>query len=257
MTIFQSVILGIVEGITEFLPVSSTGHLIIVSDYLKIATTDFTTTFSIAIQLGAILSVLFLYRDRLLRDRDVWLKIIYAFIPTAILGFIFYDYIKIILGDGLSITAWMLLVGGVVIILFEKFISPRFDFLNSVSNLPIRKSVIIGLAQSVAMIPGVSRSGASIIGGMSVGLSRKEAVEFSFLLALPTMLAATVFDVYQNWQVVLEDGNFRVLSVGFILAFILAIIAIKFLIRFVESHTLTAFGWYRVILGGLIILLFI
>ena len=256
MNIFHAIILGIVEGITEFLPISSTGHMILASKLLGIPETDFLKTFEIFIQLGAILAVVVLYFRRLITSRDTIKKVIVSFIPTAILGLIFHDFVKKYLLASPLVVSISLIVGGILIIWFEKQNSKRHSKLSikngSSNDLDISyiQAIKIGFYQSIAMIPGVSRSAATIIGGQISGISRMEIVEFSFLLAIPTMFAASVLDLYKG---VGEIGQNEIvlLSVGFVTAFIVAIIAIKSFINFIQKHTFVSFAVYRIIIGVL------
>lgn len=258
MTILHSFILGIIEGLTEFLPISSTAHLIIAGEWLKIPQTEFLKSFEISIQLGAILSVIILYWKRVWSNLGIIWKLAAAFIPTSIIGLTFYKIIKNYLMENLKIIGISLLVGGIIIILFEKWYAKKqkpateeegdLD-LNAISY---KQAVILGVAQAIAVIPGVSRSGATIIGGLAQGIKRKTIVEFSFLLAIPTMLAATVFDIYKN-PAIFSGNQLTIWLVGFITAFITALIGIKFLIKYVQKNDFKAFGWYRIVLGALII----
>jgi len=248
MTFLHTIIYGIVEGITEFLPISSTGHLILASKLLKITQTDFVKSFEIAIQLGAICSVVFLYWRRLFVDRAVLKRLIVAFVPTAIIGFIFYKIIKSIFLGSEKITLWALLVGGLFLIIFELVYKEKESAIEDMAGMTYKQAFFIGVCQSIAVVPGVSRAAATIIGGLMAGMKRKTIVEFSFLLAVPTMLAATGFDILKS------AGNFNLsefgyLASGFIVSFIVAIIAIKFLLSFIKSHTFITFGFYRIIIA--------
>lgn len=247
MELFKAIILGIVEGFTEFLPVSSTGHLILTSYLLDLKQTNFQKSFEIAIQLGAILSIVFLYWKYLFLKREVIKKIITAFIPTAIIGIIFYGiFKKYLLNEGIVLSA--LFLGGIFLIIFEIFHKEKEDATDEISNISYSKSFIIGLFQSIAIIPGVSRAAATIIGGLILGLKRKTIVEFSFLLAVPTMLAATAFDLARNInQFSFEQIDF--LIVGFIFSFIVAVISVKWLLYFIKNHNFISFGIYRIILA--------
>lgn len=243
MDLFHAVIFGIVEGVTEFLPVSSTGHLILTAQVLGLSQDDFLKSFDIIIQLGAIASVLVLYWHRFLLDRAALARVAVAFVPSVVAGFLFYSSIKHFLGSS-SIVAWALLVGGIVLIIFER-VHTESDDDTDVSVISYRQAAMIGLFQIIAMIPGVSRSAATIIGGMISGLSRKTAVEFSFLLAVPTMAAATGLDLIKNaGSFSADQGVF--LAIGFVAAFCTALLSIVFLLRFVRDHTFMSFGMYRI-----------
>lgn len=248
MDILHTIILSIVEGISEFLPISSTGHLILASDILKVPQTDFVKSFEIIIQLGAILAVVVLYWKRLLTNKNVFLKVSAAFVPTAIIGFVLYKIIKTFLLGNTAVTLWALLLGGIVLILIEKLYKEQPHHIDDITKLSYKNAVIIGLVQALSVVPGVSRSGATIVGGLFMGLKRKAAVEFSFLLAIPTMAAATGLDlVKENFS--FTGPEWSVLIVGFIGAFITAFFAVKFFLKFVEKHTFIGFGIYRIIVA--------
>ncbi len=253
MTIFDAMLLGIVEGITEFLPVSSTGHLILASKLLGMASSEFLKSFEIAIQLGAILAVVVLYFRSFL-NMAVLKKIIAAFIPTGIIGFVLYKFIKGYLLDNTAVVLWALFIGGVMMILFELFQKKSAenalpDAAPGVSAISYRQAISIGVFQSLAVVPGVSRSAATIVGGMIMGISRVAIVEFSFLLAVPTMLAATVLDISKNVST-FSMNDAAALSVGFLVSFAVAIVSIKFLLKFVRTNTFIPFGVYRMAIAA-------
>lgn len=252
MHFIQSIILGIVEGFTEFLPISSTAHLVIVSDLLKIAQTAFVKSFEIGIQLGAILAVVVLYWKKFLIDREAMKRIVVAFVPTALLGFALYKIFKSILLDNMTVIALAVLVGGILIILFEKFHTEKPDAIDDIHLIPYKTSFFIGVLQSIAIIPGVSRSAATILGGLGLGLKRKTIVEFSFLLAAPTMLVATGYDLVKSGAH-FSGNEFFLLATGFIVSFLVAIVAIKFLLRFIQKNNFILFGVYRIILGFILL----
>lgn len=252
MTLFDSIILGIVEGITEFLPISSTGHLILVSTLIDIPQTDFLKTFEIAIQLGAICAVIVLFWRSFL-DTEVIKRLATAFVPTAVIGFLMYSIIKNVFLESPIIVVWALLIGGVVLIVFELFHKENETASESVAHISYTQSVFIGIFQSLAMVPGVSRSAATIIGGLLAGVRRVTIVEFSFLLAVPTMLAATGYDILKNISLLSPD-NALSLGVGFITAFIVALFAIKFLLSYIKTHSFIAFGIYRIVIAVLFFL---
>ncbi|MDR3298631.1 MAG: undecaprenyl-diphosphate phosphatase [Candidatus Accumulibacter sp.] len=262
--LLKALILGIVEGVTEFLPVSSTGHLIIAGDLLgyKGGIAD---VFEIVIQLAAILAVCWAYRARLAavavgvlrhqpRDRAslrfVWMLIL-AFLPAAVLGVIFHKQIKEVLFNPL-VVATALIVGGIVILFIERPGKARPEG-ESIDGIDAATAVKIGFAQALAMIPGTSRSGATIIGGMIFGLSRQAATEFSFFLAIPTMLGATVLDVYKSWRL-FAAADLPVFVVGCAAAFVSAMWAVRFLLRFISSHDFRSFAWYRIVFGVVVLL---
>jgi undecaprenyl-diphosphatase len=247
MTYLHALILGIVEGISEFLPISSTGHLILASTLLHLKQTDFQKSFEIAIQLGAILSVVVLYWRALLVNFEILKRVITAFIPTAILGFIFYKIIKRVLLGSNTVVLYSLLIGGIFLVLFELWHREKESATEELSAISYSKSFMIGLCQAVAMIPGVSRSAATIIGGLILGIKRKTIVEFSFLLSVPTMAAATGFDLMKSGgHFSLEE--FHLLVVGFISSFVVALLSIKWLIHFIKHHTFISFGIYRIMI---------
>ncbi|KAI5914723.1 undecaprenyl-diphosphate phosphatase [Thauera sp. 2A1] len=249
-----ALVLGIVEGLTEFLPISSTGHLIILGDLLGY-NDDASKVFKIVIQLAAILAVCWDYRERLLKvvvdlprepgaRRFVGLLIV-GFLPAAVLGLMFHSIIKGVLFNPITV-ATALIIGGLIILYVEKrSYHPR---VTSVDGLGWGDALKVGFAQALAMIPGTSRSGATIIGGMIFGLSRKTAAEFSFFLAIPTMFAATAYDLYKNWSL-LHAADLPVFAVGFVASFVAAMWAIKGFIRFISNHTFIAFAWYRIAFG--------
>lgn len=247
MNYLQTLILSIVEGITEFLPISSTGHLILASDLLKISQTEFQKSFEIIIQLGAILSVVVIYFKIFLRNRKIWEKILVAFLPTGVLGFTLYKLIKHYLLGNTVVVLLSLFIGGIVLIILEKMHNEEKSKLDDIEKISLKNAFFIGLFQSISMIPGVSRAAATIFGGLFLGLKRKTAVEFSFLLAVPTMLAASVFDLYKS-HLSFTSYEYSLLLIGFIGAFITAFFAIKYFLRFIENHTFIPFGIYRIIL---------
>ena len=246
--------MAIVEGLTEFLPISSTGHMIIVSHYLGIADDDFVKLFEVCIQFGAILSVLVLYRDRLMRSSDIYLKLLSAFIPTAILGLLLDDFLDTLLSR-IEVVATSLFVGGIILIGIDRFLNNRTK---NISQISLLNASVIGFFQALSMVPGVSRSAATIIGGQIVGLTRKEAAEFSFLLAIPTMAAASMLKVIKNYDLLLNasQNDWIALAVGNLVAFGVAIIAIKFFINILTKYGFFAFGIYRIIVGAIILYLF-
>lgn len=244
MNFFQAIILGVVEGITEFLPISSTAHLILASDILEITQTDFIKSFEIIIQLGAILAVVLLYWKTLWKMETIK-KLMVAFIPTGILGLIFHKIIKINLLGSLGVILWSLFLGGILLIIFEKWHKDKENYSEDVSSITYKQCLCIGLFQSIAMIPGVSRSAATIIGGLALGLKRRTIVEFSFLLAVPTMLAATGLDLFNNARNFSLNES-HLLVVGFTTSFIMAIMGIKFLLAYIQKRSFITFGIYRI-----------
>jgi undecaprenyl-diphosphatase len=254
MSIFEAVVLAIVEGLTEFLPVSSTGHMVLASSAMGIANSDFVKMFTVAIQFGAILSVVVLYWKRFFQSLDFYFKLGVAFVPSAIIGFLMNDYIDSMLENAL-VVAITLLAGGVVLLFVDKWFAKTE--VSGAENVEYKNAFIIGLFQVIAMIPGVSRSAATIIGGLSQKLNRKAAAEFSFFLAVPTMFAATAYKMlkYHN-EVGFNFSDAGILLIGNVVAFIVAIIAIKAFIGFLTKYGFKLFGWYRIIVGAAILLLY-
>ena len=256
MTYLHSILLGIVEGITEFLPISSTGHLILSSKLLGIADSEFLKSFEIFIQLGAILAVVYYYRKTVFTSIETWKKVLAAFIPTAILGFALYKVVKSVLLGNALVVAYSLIIGGIILIVFESFHKKREASapdsegkrIQTAAEVPYRTAVFLGLAQVLAVIPGVSRSGTTIVAGQSLSLSRKAVVEFSFLLAIPTMFAASGLDLLKSgWA--FTGHEVSLLLVGFVVSFFVALAAIKWLLSYVQSHSFIAFGIYRIVIG--------
>lgn len=258
--LLKAALLGLVEGATEFIPVSSTGHLILASEWLGLVD-ERAKTFDIFIQLGAILAIVWIYRERLagsLRDarqdqdsRRFLLNLSLAFLPAAAVGFLTHGWIKARLFNP-GVVAIALIAGGVIILLIERW-PPRAK-VQHVLGIPPRLALGIGLAQVLSLIPGTSRSGATIMGGYALGLSRTAATEFSFFLAIPTMLAATTYDLLKSWSV-LTAADVPMFAVGFIVSFVSAVIVVKAFLSYVSNHTFSVFAWYRIVLG--IVLLFI
>lgn len=271
MDILDSIIIAIVEGLTEFLPVSSTGHMIITQNILGIESTPYVKAFTFIIQFGAILSVVWLYWKRFFRlnntpaphgagalrrfihKYDFYWKLFIAFIPAAILGLVFNDFIDEML-EKVWIVAVMLVIGGIFMLFCDKIFNKGSEH----TQLTERRAFMVGLFQCISMIPGVSRSMATIVGGMAQKMTRKAAAEFSFFLAVPTMFGATV---YKGYKLIKEGGtelitaNLDTLIIGNVVAFIVALLAIKFFINFVSKHGFQAFGWYRIIVGGAILIM--
>ncbi len=253
MTIFEAIILGIIEGITEFLPISSTGHMIIASTFMGLEQTQFQQTFEVVIQLGAILAVVLIYFEKLKTNFELWKKLIVAFIPTGILGLMFHKIIEEKLFNPVVVSI-SLIVWGIIFIVIEKMYKEKEHSIHKSENISYIKSIFMGLFQSLAMVPGTSRSGATITGGLILGMDRVTATEFSFLLAIPTMGAATGLQLVKNYHT-LSFENLTVLIIGFITAFIFAYISVKWLLKFVKTHTFIPFGIYRIILGCLVLAL--
>ncbi len=252
MAIIQVLVLAVVEGVTEFLPISSTGHLVLLARILGIPQTEFVKSFEIAIQLGAILAVAVLYAKKFFLNKQLWKLVSVSFLPSAVVGLALYKFIKGFLIGNTGVTLWALFIGGVILIFWEKkrtVLAVR-QGQSFVGNISLSSAFKIGLVQSVSMIPGVSRAAATIIGGMAVGLSRQAAVEYSFLLAIPTMAAATGLDLIKS-GFRFSGGEFGLIGIGFAGSFIVAAATVKWLTEFVKRRTLAVFGWYRILLAGL------
>ena len=268
LTILEAIIIAIVEGLTEFLPVSSTGHMIIAQNVLGVESTPFVTAFTVIIQFGAILSVICLYWKRFFYPNaeragvsywramfDFYARLVVGVLPAAVLGLMFNDAIEANFGN-VQLVAWMLIVGGV----FMLFCDRIFNKGSEATRLTYKRALVIGLVQCISMIPGVSRSMATIVGGMSQRLTRKAAAEFSFFLAVPTMFGATCLETYKmishgSGSLLMQGNNLETLIVGSAVAFVVAILAIKFFINYVTKYGFKAFGWYRIVVGGIILLM--
>lgn len=248
MNLIQVLILSVVEGITEFLPISSTGHLILTAQLLSIPETDFVKTFQIVIQLGAILAVIVLYIKRFLTSFTLLKKIIVAFIPTAVVGFTLYPLIKYILIGNSEVTLNAIFWGGVALIAAELLLRGKHGKSKNLNEITYLQALLIGIFQSFSVIPGVSRAAATITGGLLVKLDRETATEFSFLLAVPTMFAASGLDIWKSRQMI-ADGGFITLFVGTVASFVFAMFAVKFLVNFVKKHDFIVFGIYRILLA--------
>ena len=247
MDVLHAFIFGVVEGITEFLPISSTGHLVLVSHALRIPQTEFVKSFEIVIQLGAIAAVV------VLSWRSLWnvatiKKLIVGFVPTGIIGLTVYPVVKSVLIGNTQVVLWALFIGGLALIVFERTYRAPKMVPGTIFDISYQQAALIGLAQSVAIIPGVSRSAATIVGGLLLGLNRRTIVEFSFLLAVPTMLAASTLDLLKHGSSFSAD-QFGVIAVGFVTAFVVAAASMVFLLRYIQRHTFIAFGVYRVIVA--------
>lgn len=247
MTILQAIILSLVEGFTEFLPISSTGHLILTSTLLRISQTAFTSTFEIFIQLGAIIAISMLYGVTAFKDISTRKNLFYAFIPTAIVGFILYKFIKHYLLQNPWVVVISLCIGGLILLGIELLIKPKILAGKSITDLTPQQSILIGLFQSLSVIPGVSRAAATIIGGQIVGLSRSAAVEFSFLLALPTMTAATALDLIKTDMHTFGSTEFLLMGIGSIVSCITAYIVAKLFLKYIQHHSFIVFGIYRIL----------
>lgn len=248
MTYLHALILAIVEGLTEFLPVSSTAHLVLAGKLLQLQETEFLKSFDIAVQLGAILAVASLWFRRLLTDRELVKRVLVAFLPTGVLGLVFYKLVKTFLLGNTNVILASLLIGGILLIAFEFFHRKDGKEGVEVQAITYKQAFGIGLFQAVAMIPGVSRSAATILGGMLLGLKRKTAVEFSFLIAIPTMGAAVALDLVKSAGSFSQD-QFGIMLFGGVISFVIALLSVKALTAFVRRHTFLVFGVYRIALA--------
>lgn len=255
MNTLQAIVLAIIEGITEFLPVSSTGHMIIASSFYGIAQDDFTKLFTIVIQLGAILSVVVLYFKRFFQTLDFYFKLLVAFVPAVVLGLLLSDFIDDLLENPVTV-AISLLIGGIILLKVDDWFN-KPNTAETSQEISYSQAFKIGLFQCLAMIPGVSRSGASIVGGMSQKLTRTTAAEFSFFLAVPTMFGATAKKCYDYYKAgfVLTDEQTNLLIIGNIVAFVVALLAIKTFIGFLTKNGFKVFGYYRIIAGIILLLI--
>lgn len=254
MTVFQAIILAIIEGLTEFLPVSSTGHMILGSSLMGIESNKFVKLFTVAIQLGAILSVIVLYFKRFFQSLDFYFKLFVAFIPAVIFGLLLSSRIDQLLESPLGVSV-ALLVGGIILLFVDKWF--KNGTIDNTNDISYGTALKIGLFQCLSMIPGTSRSAATIVGGMAQKLTRKAAAEFSFFLAVPTMFGATVkklYDFYKDGYVISPD-EIKLLVIGNVVAFIIAMLAIRYFITFLQTRGFRLFGWYRIVVGGVLLIL--
>ncbi|WII72335.1 undecaprenyl-diphosphate phosphatase [Bdellovibrio sp. 22V] len=253
MSYLHAIILGIVEGITEFLPISSTGHMVIASSFMGIEDSAFTKAFEVIIQFGAILSVLVLYWKRFLPNWGFYKKLFVAFLPTGIIGFLAKDLVDQLLGS-VQVVAWALIAGGLILVWSDKIFAHLTAMGRKTSDLSYADAAKLGMFQAIAMIPGVSRSGATIMGGLTLGMNKKEAAEFSFFLAVPTMAVATGYKLLKIYKTI-EPSQIGLLAVGCLVAFIVAMIAIKFFIGVVARYGFRGFGYYRIVLGVILLIM--
>ncbi|MEO0292646.1 MAG: undecaprenyl-diphosphate phosphatase [candidate division WOR-3 bacterium] len=253
MTIFEAVIVAIVEGLTEFLPISSTGHMILTSAALGIKNNEFLKTFGIFIQIGAIMAIVLIYAKRFLKSLEIYKKLFIAFIPTIIGGFLSYKFIKSYLFNPLVVSI-SLILGGIILIVVDKKVEGKVSKYDELENIPLKNSFFIGLIQCISMVPGVSRAGATIVGGVFNGFDKKQATEFSFLLAVPTMFAAAGYDLLRT-PLEFNVEEILLLGIGLGTAFIFAWIAVKGFLAFVKRYGFAYFGWYRILIGALFLIL--
>ncbi|MDD2451090.1 MAG: undecaprenyl-diphosphate phosphatase [Sulfurovum sp.] len=253
MDIIQAIIIGIIEGFTEFLPISSTGHMIVASKFLGVSQNHLIKAYEVIIQFAAIMAVLLLYREKIsFKKISLWQKLFIAFLPLAVVGFIFKDLIKTLFS--VEIVAWMFIVGGIIFLIVEKFYKEERSHTSNVEQVNMKQALWIGFAQIFSLIPGTSRAGATIIGGLLVGLDRKTSAEFSFLLAIPVMAAVSGYDLLKHYSE-FADANWGAFVVGFVTAFVVAYLTIKLFLVFLQRFTFVAFGWYRILLGILLLVI--
>lgn len=253
MDIFQAIIIGIIEGFTEFLPISSTGHMIVASEFMGLPQDAAMKAYEVIIQFAAILAVVLIYKDKItFKKIDLWMKLIAAFIPLAIVGFIFKDQIKSLFS--VEIVAWMFIIGGFIFLIVEYFYKEQPHQISDVEETSYRQALWIGFAQLFSFIPGTSRAGATIIGGMLVGLDRKASSDFSFLLAIPVMSAVAGYDVLKYYNEFI-GVNWTAFAIGFVVAFIVAYITVKVFLRFIQKFSFVPFGIYRIIFGIVLLMI--
>jgi len=253
LDIFQAIIIGIIEGFTEFLPISSTGHMIVASEFMGLSQDSLTTAYEVIIQFAAILAVMLIYKEKItFKKVDLWVKLLVAFLPIALVGFIFKDQIKTLFN--VETVAWMFIIGGIIFLVVEYFYEEKEYHVSEVEDVTMMQAFWVGIAQIFSLIPGTSRAGATIIGGLLIGLDRKTSMEFSFLLAIPVMVAVSGYDLLKHYKD-FADANWVAFGIGFVTAFIVAYITIKLFLVFIERFTFVAFGIYRIIFGVLLLML--
>ena len=253
MDIFQAVIIGIIEGFTEFLPISSTGHMIVASKFLGVAETDLTKAYEVIIQFAAIMAVMLIYREKItFKKTDLWMKLLFAFLPLAIVGFIFKDTIKALFS--VEVVATMFIIGGMVFLIVEHFYKEQPYHTKSVEKVTWKQAWWVGIAQIFSLIPGTSRAGATIIGGLLSGMDRKTSAEFSFLLAIPVMSAVSGYDLLKHYHE-FADADWGAFAIGFVVAFVVAYATIKLFLAFLQRFTFVPFGIYRIIFGIVLLIL--
>jgi undecaprenyl-diphosphatase len=256
MDLWQTLILSVVEGTTEFLPISSTGHLILTFKALNIPQTEFTKTFEIFIQLGAIFAIILMYFQQILKNKKLVYIVLSSFFPTAIIGFLSYKFVKVYFLSNPYITLISLFIGGIFMIIFEIKNKQRKSLADSIDKITYHQAIVIGLIQSVSIIPGVSRAAATIIGGQLLGLNRKTSVEYSFLLAIPTIIAAAFYDLFKSAGS-FSSSEINTLIIGSFGAIISAYISVKTFLIYLKKHDLKIFGVYRIILAVVFYLIFL
>lgn len=252
MDILQAIIIGIIEGFTEFLPISSTGHMIVASKFLGIEETALIKAYEVIIQLAAILAVMLIYRDKLSFSKiELWKKLMVAFFPLAIVGYIFKDQIKTLFS--VQVVAIMFIIGGIIFLLVEKFYREEKSYITDVESVSYKQALWVGFAQIFSLIPGTSRAGATIIGGLLTGMDRKTSAEFSFLLAIPVMAAVSGYDLLKHYQD-FADANWGAFVIGFVVAFVVAYLTIKLFLAYLQRFTFVPFGIYRIVFGLILLI---
>ena len=247
MDIFQAIIIGIIEGFTEFLPISSTGHMIVASEFMGLPQDAAMKAYEVIIQFAAILAVMLIYKEKIsFKKIDLWMKLMAAFMPMAIVGFIFKDQIKALFS--VEVVAWMFIIGGIVFLIVEYFYKEQPHHVKEVENTSYKQAMWVGFAQLFSFIPGTSRAGATIIGGMLAGLDRKTASNFSFLLAIPVMGAVSSYDLLKHYHE-FAGANWSAFVIGFVVAFVVAYITVKVFLVFIQKFSFVPFGIYRIIFG--------
>jgi len=247
LDIFQGIIIGIIEGFTEFLPISSTGHMIVASQFLGVKQDSVSKAYEVIIQFAAILAVMLIYKEKItLKKIDLWIKLFVAFLPLAIVGFIFKEQIKALFN--VQTVAWMFIIGGVVFLIVEYFYKPKEHTVKEVEEVTYTQAWWVGFSQIFSLVPGTSRAGATIIGGMLSRLDRKTASDFSFLLAIPVMGAVSAYDLLKHYKEFV-DANWVAFGIGFVVAFVVAYITVKLFLVFIQKFTFIPFGIYRIVFG--------
>ena len=253
MDIIQAIIIGIIEGFTEFLPISSTGHMIVASKFLGIEESALIKAYEVIIQFAAILAVMLIYREKIsFKKIDLWMKLLVAFFPLAIVGFIFKDVIKSLFN--VQTVAWMFIIGGIIFLIVEHFYKESESHVSDVEAVSYKQAWWVGFAQIFSLVPGTSRAGATIVGGLLTGLDRKTSSDFSFLLAIPVMGAVSGYDLLKHYQD-FADANWGAFVVGFVVAFVVAYITVKLFLVFIQKFTFVPFGIYRIIFGIILLMI--
>ena len=253
MDIIQAIIIGIIEGFTEFLPISSTGHMIVASKFLGIDESALMKAYEVIIQFSAIMAVMLIYRDKItFKKIDLWMKLLLAFLPLAIVGFIFKDVIKSLFN--VQTVAWMFIIGGIVFLIVEYFYKESEQHIKDVEEVSYKQALWVGVAQIFSLIPGTSRAGATIVGGLLAGLDRKTSSDFSFLLAIPVMAAVSGYDLLKHYKD-FADANLGAFIVGFAVSFLVAYITVKLFLVFIQKFSFVPFGIYRIIFGIILLMI--